>query len=325
MPAAARELRQHVCGVRDEGHRFADPLGAPAVDRFDRLVEGVGQLVDITGIEAPASTRLVHLDDQRRPTVHRDRQGLGTAHAAQTRGDRRRPGEAAAKVLARGLGEGLVRALDDPLGGDVDPRAGSHLSVHRQAGPLELAELLPGGPMRHEVRIRDQDPRAVARRAEHADRLAGLDQECLVVLEPLQLGDDRVEGLPAPCRPTGAAVDDEVVGILGHVRVEVVHQHAQGGFLLPPLAGELGAARRADRARTTAGLDGRHAPMIRPGLSGSACRPRSSRSFRSRARDRPRWCRAPPTRRPSQRWAMRRWRTRSTSPAMSHHRMRTTR
>ena len=171
-------------------------------------------------------------------------------------------------MLARGLGEGLVGALDDPLRGDVDPRAGGHLAVHRQAGALELAELLPRRPVRHEVRVGDQDARAVARRAEHADRLAGLDQERLVVLEPLELGDDRVEGLPAPRRPTGAAVDDEVVGILGHVGVEVVHQHAQRGFLLPALAGELGAARRADRARTAAGLDGRHAPMIRRAVRG---------------------------------------------------------
>ncbi len=31
----------------------------------------------------------------------------------------------------------------------------------------------------------------------------------------------------------GSAVDDEVFGALGHFGIEVVHQHAQCGFLLP--------------------------------------------------------------------------------------------
>ena len=45
----------------------------------------------------------------------------------------------------------------------------------------------------------------------------------------------------------GAAVHDEIVGPLGDLGVEVVHQHAQRGFLLPALAGD--ASCRAARAR----------------------------------------------------------------------------
>ena len=78
--------------------------------------------------------------------------------------------------------------------------------------------------------------------AEDADRLAGLHQHGLVVLQRAQRRDDRVERLPAARGPAGAAVDDEVVGVLGHLGVEVVHQHPQRGFLLPALAGDLGAA-----------------------------------------------------------------------------------
>src|SRR3954470_5786067 len=43
---------------------------------------------------------------------------------------------------------------------------------------------------------------------------------------------------------TGAAVDDQAGGILRHVRVEVVAEHAQGGLLVPALAAPLGATRR---------------------------------------------------------------------------------
>ena len=70
-----------------------------------------------------------------------------------------------------------------------------------------------------------------------------------------ELADDRVEGLPAIARgPAGAAVDDEVVGVLGDLRVEVVHEHPERRLLLPAAAAELAAARGADRA----GADGAH-------------------------------------------------------------------
>ena len=46
----------------------------------------------------------------------------------------------------------------------------------------------------------------------------------------------------------GAAVDDEVVGPLGDLGVEVVVEHAERGFLDPALAGELGAARGSEDA-----------------------------------------------------------------------------
>ena len=93
-----------------------------------------------------------------------------------------RPGEIAAVVLAAGLDEGLVGALHDALGADVDPRAGGHLAVHHQALAVELVEVLPRRPLRHEVRVGDQHARRIGVRAEHADRLARLDQQRLVVV-----------------------------------------------------------------------------------------------------------------------------------------------
>ena len=89
----------------------------------------------------------------------------------------------AAVVLAPGLGEGLVGALDDALRADVDPRAGGHLAVHHQALAVELVEVLPRRPFRHEVRVGDQHARRVGVRAEHADRLARLDQQRFVVAQ----------------------------------------------------------------------------------------------------------------------------------------------
>ena len=110
------------------------------------------------------------------------------------------PGERAAEAPPRDLGEALVGALHDPLAADVDPRAGGHLAVHRQPERLEPAELVPGGPLADQVRVRDQHARRPLVRAEHAHRLAGLDEQRLVVGERPQRAHDRVEGLPGARR-----------------------------------------------------------------------------------------------------------------------------
>jgi hypothetical protein len=53
--------------------------------------------------------------------------------------------------------------------------------------------------------------------------------------------------LPTARRASRAAIDDKILGTLGNVRVEIVHQHAHGSFLLPAFAGDLIAARGANR------------------------------------------------------------------------------
>ena len=180
--------------------------------------------------------------------VHGHRERLRAAHPAEPGRQRDGPAQRPAEVLAGGLGEGLVRALQDALGPDVDPRARGHLAVHHQAAPLEVAEDLPGRPLADEVRVGDEDPRRPRMRAHDPDRLARLDEQRLVVAERAELADDRVEGVPAPRGAAGPAVDDEVVRVLGDLRIEVVHEHPEGRLLLPAAAGQLGAARGADGA-----------------------------------------------------------------------------
>ena len=178
----------------------------------------------------------------------RGRQRLRAAHAAQAGGEDPAAGHAAAEVLAAGLGEGLVGALHDALGADVDPRAGRHLAVHEQALAVELVEVLPGGPLRHQVRVGQQHARRVGMGLEHADRLARLDQQRLVVVQFLQALEDAVEAGPVARGAADAAVDHQLLGALGHLGVEVVLQHAVGRLGQPGLAGERAAARRAHDA-----------------------------------------------------------------------------
>ena len=98
-----------------------------------------------------------------------------------------------------------------PWRADIDPRAGRHLAVHHQALAVELVEMVPGRPVRHEVGVGDQHARRIGMGAEDADRLARLDEQRLVASERLQRRDDAVEALPVARGPADAAIDDELV------------------------------------------------------------------------------------------------------------------
>ena len=175
-----------------------------------------------------------------------------------------RPPQLAAEVLAAGFGERLVRALHDALAADVDPAAGRHLAVHHQALAVEFVEVLPRCPLRHEVRVGDQHARRIGVRLEHADRLARLHQQRLVVVELAQRRQDRVEAGPVARRAADAAVHDEMLRILRHFGIEVVLQHAVGGLGEPALARERSTARRADLTALVEAWIGCRAAMILP-------------------------------------------------------------
>jgi hypothetical protein len=216
----------------------------------------VREPVDVARLEPPLRALRIDLDAEEGRARHRRRERLRAAHAAEPRREDPaprpvlRPRDAVRReVLPPRLDERLVGALQDPLRADVDPRAGRHLPVHRQSRGLEAAELVPRRPVRHDERVREQHARRVRVRAEAPDGLARLHEQRLVVPELLELADDHVEGRPRARRFAGAAVDDEVVRPLGHLGVEVVHQHPQRGFLLPAAAAQGRSAWSAHGAR----------------------------------------------------------------------------
>ena len=220
----------------------------PAAPTRTAVVQVGGHLVEVAVLDPAPQPRLVDVDDEADAAVQGDGQRLRAAHAAAAAGHGQRAGQRAVEALGGDRGERLVGALQDALGADVDPRAGGHLAVHRQAEVLEPAELRPGRPVTDQVGVGDQHPRRPLVGAHHADRPAGLHEHRLVVLERGQRADDRVVRAPVAGRPAGAAVDDQVVGTLGHLRVEVVHQHPQRGLGLPRLRGQRRAARGTDGA-----------------------------------------------------------------------------
>lgn len=252
--AHGEELRDQLGGVAEDadGQRLAPVAGLGG--QLEGVVEGVGLHVEVVVLDAAVDGARVAVDADDDAVVHGDREGLGAAHAAEAGGEGDGPGQGAAELLGGDGGEGLVGALEDALGADVDPGAGRHLPVHGQAEGLQAAELLPVGPVADEVGVGDEDARGPLVGLHDADRAAGLDEHRLVLLEGAQGPHHRVEGAPVAGRLARAAVDDELVGVLGDLRVEVVLQHPQGGLLLPAQGARLGTAWRSDGTRSGHGL-----------------------------------------------------------------------
>ena len=64
------------------------------------------------------------------------------------------------------------------------------------------------------------------------------DQQGFIVAQIFEFANDGVERRPVGGGFAGAAVDHQVSGLFGDVRIEIVHEHAQGGFLFPSPAAQ---------------------------------------------------------------------------------------
>ena len=135
-----------------------------------------------------------------------------------------------------------------PWRADIDPRTGGHLAVHGETLLIQFVEMIPGRPVRHEVGVGDQHARRILVGAKDADRLAGLHHQRLVFVEIAQRCDDLVEIGPGAGGAADAAVNHQFVRVLGHFRIEIVHQHAKRRFGHPGFCGEFSAAGGADVA-----------------------------------------------------------------------------
>ena len=251
------ELRQHFRRVAEEPDRDRFAFPGRALDDRQRFLEVLRRDVEITGAQAELEARGPAFDREQRSARHRRRQRLRAAHAAQSRSQDPFAFQRAAVMAPAHLDKGLVGALDDALRADIDPRPRRHLAVHHQALAIELVEVVPGRPMRHQVRVGDQHARRVCVGLEHADRLSRLDEQRLVGLQPPQGLDDLVEGVPVARRAADAAVNHQLARALGDIGIEVVHQHAHRRFGEPALGGDLRPARRAH-----------HAHVVEAGFSG---------------------------------------------------------
>ncbi len=212
------------------------------------MVEIVGLGIQIARLQPTLDAARLALDREHGGAGHGGGERLGAAHAPEPAGQDPASGEITAVVPAADLDEGFIGALHDALAADIDPRAGSHLPVHHQPGAIELVELLPRGPMGNDVGICDQHPRCVGMGAKDAHRLAGLDQQRLVIAEGLQRGDNAIIAAPVARRAADAAIDHQLLRLFRDLGIEIIHQHAHGSFTLPAFGRDLVATRGPDLA-----------------------------------------------------------------------------
>ena len=254
--AALQQFGEDGCGVADN----ADREGATFVLGFERAFDGLIQIgpifIEVAVLDPAFEPRLVDVDNQHGAVVHRDGERLCATHPAAAAGQSQRAGEGSVAIavtvfwfggeLPRDSAERFIRALQDALRADVDPRTGRHLPIHCQALGLEFAELWPRRPVADEVGVGDEHTRRPLVRTEHTNGFARLHEQRLVIGERLEGTDDRVVTLPVAGGLARAAIDNEVFGALGHFGVEVVHEHAHRRFGLPRTRRQGGAAGRAN-------------------------------------------------------------------------------
>src|SRR5262249_31924335 len=147
--SAQDHFRKNFCAVSDEPYRKSTTIVAGDSDEFPSFLEVVGHPVEITGFNAALNMRGIHLNSEKRGTIHRCGQWLGAAHSAQAARQENSSFKRPTEVLPAGGGECLIRPLDDSLRPDVNPAARRHLPVHRELKSFKAIEFVARCPMRH--------------------------------------------------------------------------------------------------------------------------------------------------------------------------------
>ncbi len=246
---AGEDLRENFSGVAEQADGARCARAARIFDHGHGLFQRFGARVEIAGFQAFFDAAILRFHGEHGGTGQRCGQRLRAAHAAEAAGENPFAGQAAAEMLAADFDKGLVGALHDALAADVDPGAGGHLPIHHQAEAIERGEMLPRGPVRHEVAVGDEHAGGIGMGAEDAGRLAGLHKQGFVGVQGGERADDAVVAGPVAGGTADAAVDDQIFRAFGDIRIQVVHQHAQRRFGLPGFCRELRSGTGPDDAR----------------------------------------------------------------------------
>ncbi len=229
-------FRKDVGAVANQTDRGRALCLSRLVDQLQCLIERWHHVVAIAGRKPFLDPCRIHLNPDEACAIHGRGQRLRAAHSTEPAADDEFTREISIEMFFPGRAKGFERALHNSLAADVNPGTGRHLSIHRQPEPFEFVELLVVRPITNEIGIRDQYSWGFIVGAEFADRLARLNEQGLVVFKPAQRTDNRIETFPISGRPPGAAVNDQSIRRFRDFRIEIVHQHPQGRFLVPAFA-----------------------------------------------------------------------------------------
>ena len=198
-----------------------------------RLRQGSGSGADPALREAGVDAAVVHLGDQRHRAGDLRGLALRAAHAAQTGGNEQAPRKIAlpgdAQFEPPGVEQRVEGAVDDALGADIHPAAGGHLPVigHAQRRrPVEVLLVVKGA---HHQAVGQDDPGRSFVGAEQTQRMAGKDGQRLLPGQLLQIGHNEPVLHPVLADLAGLAVGHQLIGIEGHIKIQIVVDHHLNG------------------------------------------------------------------------------------------------
>ena len=251
VDAAAEQLGEHLGGVADDADADSAPALALASQGRSRR-PGRGRRPPRRGSGARPGGRggsRSTSTTRQTPVVHRDGERLRAAHAAAAAGEGERAGQGAAERASR-----RPRRRSRRCPGRC-PGCRCRSTSRPSSGRTSSGRGARGGgtPARWPSRRRGCELAMSTRGAHSWVRMTptGRPDWTSIVSSAssvCQGADHRVERPPVAGGAAGAAVDDEVVGTLGDLGVEVVHEHPQRGLGRPTAGGQGRAARGADRS-----------------------------------------------------------------------------
>ncbi len=161
---------------------------------------------------------------------------LSSAHAAQTGRDEELSGQIAfigdPQHQASGVEQRIVSSVDDALWADVHPASGRHLTVigHAQClGPVVVVQIVVHAD--HQT-IGDDDSRCFGPAVEQSHGMSGVQHQCLVLIQGLQILFDQLILHPVLADCTGLSVGDEFIGIQCDLKIQIVVDHDLEGLAL---------------------------------------------------------------------------------------------
>ncbi|ENN89473.1 hypothetical protein RHSP_65926 [Rhizobium freirei PRF 81] len=222
------------------------------IDHRQRRIEVGRDFLQIADVLALPGTLRIDIDAEDRSTRHAAGERLRAAHAAKAGRQHETAEEIAAEAAFGDTHEDFVGALDHALAADILPGAGRQPAPADQALALQFVEDFCLRPLPDNVAVRHDDERRLVMRADEADRLAGLNEQGLVLIHLSQRLDDALVRRPVAGRLSESCVDDEIVWIFAD-RQHIFEQAQQ--CLLPPAFGaQLRAARNREFRMTWIGF-----------------------------------------------------------------------
>ena len=242
-----RQTLPKVDDVAHIGHRdhFAGTAGL--ADTGNQGVERIVHLVDPSLLVAFLRRLGVDFGDDAHHARDIARLGLRPGHAAQPRGDEKHPPgiiAAAGETLARGVHHRDGGAVDDPLRADIHIGAGRHLAVLRHPEGVHALPVVGLRIVGNHHAVGHHDARGIGMRRKQPQRVPRVHHQRLAVGHLRQVLHRQAVLRPVLEHGAVAAVGDQLVGMLGDPRVEVVLNHQHDGRRLPAAGGIF-----ADRTR----------------------------------------------------------------------------